>query len=84
MDSSQALADARASSVIITEDEIEVFLLDSRRITVPLAWFPRLLHATPEQRNNWEILGDGEGLHWPQIDEDISVSGLIQGNRAFS
>jgi hypothetical protein len=54
-------------------------LADGRTIIVPLAWFPRLLHATPEQRRRWELLGDGEGIHWPDVDEDLSVAGLLRG-----
>ena len=51
-------------------------------VSVPLAWFPRLLHATAEERQNWEFLGDGEGIHWPEIDEDLSVAGLLRGTPA--
>ena len=72
---------ALAQDVQVTEDELVVRLADGRTISVPLAWFPRLLHATAEQRQNWELLGAGEGLHWP-IDEDLSVSGLLRGTPA--
>lgn len=72
----------RAREVRVTEDELSVTLADGRAIAVPLAWFPRLLHASPEQRNNWELLGDGEGIHWPDLDEDLSVAGLLRGTRA--
>jgi hypothetical protein len=71
-----------AQTVHVTEDELIVPLVDGRTISVPIAWFPRLLHATLEQRNHFELLGDGEGIHWPDIDEDISVAGLLRGNRA--
>ena len=71
-----------AQAVNVTEDELIVPLVDGRTITVPLAWFPRLLHATPEQRSRFEMIGDGEGIHWPEIDEDISVAGLLRGVRA--
>ena len=71
-----------AQDVHITEDELVVPLIDGRTISVPLAWFPRLLHATPEQRARFELLGDGEGIHWPEVDEDISVAGLLRGVRA--
>ncbi|MEE8121026.1 MAG: DUF2442 domain-containing protein, partial [Anaerolineales bacterium] len=54
-------------------------LVDGRRISVPLAWFPRLLHASVQQRNEFELIGDGEGIHWPAVDEDISVRGLVLG-----
>jgi len=68
-----------ARDVRVTEDDLIVSLIDGRTITVPLAWFPRLLHATPEQRSRLEMMGDGEGIHWPEIDEDISVAGLLRG-----
>ena len=68
-----------ARHVEVTDDELTVVLADGRRISAPLAWFPRLLRATPEQRANWELLGDGEGIHWPDADEDLSVSGLLRG-----
>jgi hypothetical protein len=68
-----------ARQVNVTDDELTVVLADGRRISAPLAWFPRLLRATPEQRANWELLGDGEGIHWPDADEDLSVSGLLRG-----
>lgn len=68
-----------ARQVEVTDDELTVVLADGRRISAPLAWFPRLLQATPEQRANWELLGDGEGIHWPSADEDLSVSGLLHG-----
>ena len=65
--------------VHLTEDNLIVDLLDGRKIVVPLAWYPRLLHATKEQRNNWEICGGGYGIHWPDIDEDLSTEGLLRG-----
>jgi hypothetical protein len=65
--------------VFISDDELTVVLADGRRISTPLAWFPRLLHATPEQRQRYEILGDGVGIHWPDLDEDLSVAGLLRG-----
>jgi hypothetical protein len=71
-----------AQDVRVTEDELIVPLVDGRTISVPLAWFPRLLHATPQQRSCFELLGDGDGIHWPEIDEDISVAGLLRGVRA--
>jgi hypothetical protein len=71
-----------ARSVIVSNDELSVHLADGRAITVPLVWFPRLLNATAAARSNWELLGDGEGIHWPDADEDLSVEGLLGGNRA--
>lgn len=68
-----------ATSVRFDCDMMWVKLADGREIGVPLAWFPRLLHATPEQRNGYEISGGGQGLHWASLDEDISVAGLIAG-----
>jgi hypothetical protein len=68
-----------AQNVTVTEDSLTVDLSDGRTVSVPLAWFPRLLHGTPEERNNWRLIGDGEGIHWQDLDEDISVENLILG-----
>jgi len=70
-----------ARTVEVTNDELIVGLADGRVITVPLVWFPRLVQADPAARRNWELLGDGEGIHWPDADEDLSVEGLLAGNR---
>jgi hypothetical protein len=72
----------RAREVSVSDDELTVALADGRRISVPLTWFPRLLHATPPQLHNYELLGDGEGIHWPDVDEDLSVAGLLRGTPA--
>ena len=72
-------ARALAQDVSCTEDDLIVRLVDGRAISIPLAWFPRLLHATAEQRRRWELLGNGEGIHWPDVDEDLSVEGLLWG-----
>ena len=72
-------AEARAQSVTVTEDTLVVDLNDGRTISVPLAWYPRLLHGTAEERNNWRLIGGQEGIHWPELDEDISVAGLLAG-----
>ena len=72
----------RGQGVRVTDDELIVALKDGRTISVPLAWYPRLLHATAEQRARWEFLGDGEGIHWPDIDEDLSIAGLLRGTPA--
>jgi Protein of unknown function (DUF2442) len=69
----------KAREVSVGDDELTVLLTDGRKISVPLGWFPRLLHATAEQRRNFELLGEGEGIHWPDIDEDLSVAGLLRG-----
>jgi Protein of unknown function (DUF2442) len=71
----------KAREVSVGDDELTVLLADGRKISVPLAWFPRLLHATADQRRNFQLLGEGEGIHWPEIDEDLSVAGLLRGAR---
>jgi len=68
-----------ASSVSITDDTLCVDLSDGRTISVPLGWYPRLLHGTVEERNKWRFIGKGYGIHWEDLDEDISVEGLILG-----
>lgn len=68
-----------AQNVQVTDDALIVDLSDGRTVSVPLAWFPRLLHGTPEERNKWRLIGEGEGIHWPDLDEDISVENLILG-----
>ncbi len=68
-----------ARSVKITDDALTVELDDGRTISVPLAWYPRLVRATPEDRNHWRLIGGGEGINWPDLDEDISVLNLILG-----
>jgi hypothetical protein len=70
---------ARASHVVVTNDTLTVELVDGRTLSVPLAWYPRLLHGTPEERNNWRFIGDGTGIHWPDLDEDISLENLLNG-----
>jgi len=69
-----------AQDVKCTDDDLIVSLVDGRTVTVPLVWFPRLSNATKKQLENYEILGDGEGIHWPEIDEDLSVAGLLRGD----
>jgi len=69
----------RAVSFSVTEDMLEVALDDGRTIAVPLAWFPRLLHGTAEERSRARLIGQGEGLHWPALDEDVSVEALLAG-----
>jgi hypothetical protein len=68
-----------AQNVQVTEDALIVDLSDGRTVSVPLAWFPRLLHGTSEERNTWRLIGDGEGIHWSDLDEDISVENLLLG-----
>ena len=69
----------RAQSVTVTDDALIVDLVDRRTISVPLAWYPRLLYGRPEERSNWRLIGDREGIHWPDLDEDISVENLLLG-----
>lgn len=71
--------DPKAVDVSFGTDTFRVALDDGRELSIPLAWFPRLLHATAEERDDWELIGLGEGLHWDQVDEDISVAGLLAG-----
>ena len=68
-----------ATNVAVTDDTLTVDLSDGRTISVPLAWYPRLSHGMPAERTDWRLVGRGEGIHWPQLDEDISVEGLIAG-----
>lgn len=70
---------ALAQDVIVTEDTLTVELSDGRSISVPLAWYPRLVHGTPEERSNWRLVGQGVGIHWPALDEDIRVENLLIG-----
>ena len=79
MTSSAPRSNARAREVHCSDDELSVLLADGRSISVPLSWFPRLLQATPTQRSNFELLGGGQGIHWPDIDEDVSIEGLLRG-----
>lgn len=71
--------DPRAQDLVFETDRFTVYLSDGRALTVPLAWFPVLLDATPEQRQRFRISASGKGLHWPELDEDISVEGLLLG-----
>ncbi len=74
--------DVCASAVSFSEEAMRVSLDDGRTISIPLAWYPRLHHGTKSERMNFELIGDGEGVHWPELDEDISVEGLIAGRRS--
>jgi hypothetical protein len=73
---------ANAVDVIITDDTLTVNLDDGRTISVPLSWYPRLLHGTEKERKNFRLIGNGEGIHWPDLDEDISIKGLLSGRRS--
>jgi hypothetical protein len=70
----------RAQRVVITDDTLAVELTDGRTISAPLAWYPRLLHGDPEERKKWRLIGRGEGIHWPDLDEDLSIESLIVGS----
>ena len=74
--------DIRVRNVVVSEDELTVALMDGRTITAPLAWYPRLANGTSEQRAHWEVAGGGYGIHWPELDEDLSTEGLLAGARA--
>jgi Protein of unknown function (DUF2442) len=74
-----AAADERVKDVRVSDDALSVDLMDGRTITVPLAWYPRLMNASLKQRQRWEISGAGYGIHWPDIDEDLTSEGLLRG-----
>jgi Protein of unknown function (DUF2442) len=76
---SSIAVDAKALDVQLTDDCLSVDLNDGRTISVPLAWYPRLMHGSDVERNNWRFIGDREGIHWPDLDEDISVENLLLG-----
>src|SRR5439155_20798324 len=73
-------SEARAQHVKVTADTLTVDLTDGRTISVPLAWFPRLVHGSGAERNNWRFIARGEGIHWTDLDEDVSVEDLLQGH----
>jgi len=79
MNISTRIPDERAVGVRFEDERLTVDLADGRTIAVPLDWYPRLDEATPEQRGNWEISGAGYGIHWPDVDEDLSTAGLLKG-----
>jgi hypothetical protein len=82
MATSPITADERVLDVAFSDDALSVSLRDGRVISVPLVWYPRLLNATPAQRKNWKIAGGGYGIHWPDVDEDLSTEGLLRGAKA--
>jgi hypothetical protein len=79
MNISARVTDERVAGVRCTDDDLIVDLMDGRTISAPLAWYPRLLKATPEQRARWQTCAAGYGIHWPDIDEDLSTEGLLRG-----
>jgi hypothetical protein len=82
MNISARIADERVTDVRCDDASLIVDLVDGRTISVPLAWYPRLRHATPQQRAAWEQSAGGYGIHWPEIDEDLSTKGLLRGSLA--
>lgn len=82
MSSSDPELAVRATALAVTDEDLVVDLDDGRRLLVPLAWFPRLANAAPAQRRNWRFIGRGVGFHWPDVDEDLSVAGMIAGRTA--
>jgi len=76
------LREAFAEHIAVTDETLSVDLVDGRTISVPLAWFPRLVQATKAERSHWRLIGQGEGIHWPDLDEDISVRSLLAGRRS--
>ncbi len=76
------IGEARAQRVSVTEETLVVELVDGRTITVPVTWYPRLAHGTQAERRSWRLIGEGEGIHWPELDEDISIEGLLAGRRS--
>lgn len=79
MSTAVKLQEVRIKDIKVADDTITAYLVDGRIISIPLAWSWRLSEATPEQRGNYEIIGDGQGVHWPDIDEDISAEGMMYG-----
>lgn len=77
--SSSTTESSRVQEVTLTEDTLSVELADGRSLSVPLAWYPRLAHGTPEERGNWRLIGEGISIHWPAFDEDTSLEGLLVG-----
>ena len=73
----------RAVQVQVTKEALVVDLFDGRSVSVPLVWYPRLVHASPEERNQFRLIGSGEGIHWDLLDEDISVEGIVAGRRSL-
>lgn len=80
--SAEILASPRVISVSITDDTLTVDMEDGRTISVPIGWFPRLAYGTPEERENFQISGAGRGIHWPDLDEDIGIEGLLLGKKS--
>ena len=84
MTTSTIVSDPRVKDVRCSDESLEVLLRDGRKVSVPLNWFPRLVAATPDDRALWEPSAAGHGIHWPNIDEDLSIAGLLRGEPAVS
>jgi hypothetical protein len=82
MSAPETFVEPLATGLVVTEQELVISLADGRRLSVPLAWFPRLVEASAYQRGRWEMIGPGVGFHWPDVDEDLSVRGLLLGSPA--
>ena len=78
MSTLRVIREPLATSIVVTDSELRILLADGRKISAPLAWFPRLLNASPVERNEWRMIGGGVGIHWPAVDEDISVDSLLR------
>src|SRR5438552_585185 len=76
------LQEVAAENVIVTKDSLKIDLADGRTIEAPLTWYPRLLHASAKERSRWRLIGRGEGIHWPDLDEDISVENVLLGHHS--
>ncbi len=76
---SSLVTETQITAVAVTEDSLVVDLADGRTVSVPLAWYPRLWHGEQAERDNWRLIGQGEGIHWPDLDEDISVENILYG-----
>lgn len=72
-------SELKAQQVVVSDEALTVDLIDGRTLSVPLGWYPRLTHASPQERDNWRFIGGGEGIHWPDLDEDISIENLWSG-----
>ncbi|MCI5224268.1 MAG: DUF2442 domain-containing protein [Candidatus Electrothrix sp. AR4] len=76
------IQEAHAQKVLVSDDSLQIDLTDGRTIIAPLMWYPRLWHGAPEERNVYQIIGDGAYIHWPELDEDLTVSGILAGHRS--
>src|SRR5215207_5781945 len=82
MRTSVANIEPRAQSITCTEESLSVHLMDGRKVIVPLSWYPRLRHGSEKERNNFEIIGEGTYIHWTDLDEDLTVAGILEGRRS--